>query len=47
MLKLTIEVPDVVLVSSLLYHWIYLTRCSTEFIAAFEHVNGGWNTLLP
>ena len=44
--KITIEAPDIVLVSLFLTLNIFgiLFKC---FLAEFEHVNAGWNTLLP
>ena len=44
--RLTIEVPDVGLVSLLLTLNIFgaLFKC---FLAGFEHESAGWNTLLP
>ena len=44
--QLTVELPDVVLVSllSTLNVFDTLFYC---FFADFDHVNGGWNTLLP
>ena len=46
MFKATIEAPGIVLVSLLLTLNIFgtLFKC---FLAEFEHVNAGWNTLLP
>ena len=45
MFKVNIEVPDIVLASLLLTlnYFSHLFECvSTDF----EHVNGGWNTLM-
>ena len=45
--KLTIEASDVVFMSLLLTLNIFDTLFYWGFFADFEHVNGGWNTLLP
>ena len=50
--KSTIEAPDIVLGSLLLtlnifdtlFYWGFFVLL---FFAEFEHVNAGWNTLLP
>ena len=44
--KLTIELSDVVLVSLLLTLNVFDTLFYC-FFADLEHVNGGWNILLP